>query len=149
MSHGPSSGGVKAEPNLTPMLDVVMNLLVFFILGFRLFTEQVDQRLELPSSQSARPLDQSEGEALFLNLTYENKVKVVEGTNLEEQSLGQVKRWLQDKYDAAKRLSKDGEVNIVIIVRADKRADYANVFKLMRVCKEVGFRKLRVRADIP
>jgi hypothetical protein len=32
MSHGPSSEGSSAEPNLTPLLDVVLQLLMFFVL---------------------------------------------------------------------------------------------------------------------
>jgi biopolymer transport protein ExbD len=149
MSHALHAGGVKAEPNLTPMLDVVMNLLVFFILGFRLITEQVDYQIRLPLSQSARPLEKGEGDVLFLNLSAQNKVSVLEGTERKERGPLETKYWLREKYEQAERRSKDGTVNLVVVIRADRGTDYEQVYRLMRLCKEEKFRKLRVRADIP
>src|SRR5262249_31149981 len=68
MSHGPASEGSAAEPNLVPLLDVVMQLLMFFIMCVNFVNEQVNQSITLPWSQVALPQSKDETDVLFLNI---------------------------------------------------------------------------------
>src|ERR1700758_525822 len=70
MSHGPAAQGSSAEPNLTPLLDMVLQLLMFFMMCVNFVTEQVNEGVTLPKAQSAKPMDKSETDVLFLNLNY-------------------------------------------------------------------------------
>ena len=47
----------KAEPNLTPLLDVVFQLITFFMLVINFSSENYDQRVRLPVADSARPVE--------------------------------------------------------------------------------------------
>src|SRR5581483_9239644 len=67
MSHGVDTGH-SAEPNLTPLLDVVLQLLMFFMMCVNFVTEQINEDIKLPDSESARPMDKGETDVLFLNL---------------------------------------------------------------------------------
>ena len=49
--------GLKAEPNLTPLLDVVFQLITFFMLVINFSNDNYDMRIKLPVAGSARPLD--------------------------------------------------------------------------------------------
>ena len=51
------SQGLKAEPNLTPLLDVVFQLITFFMLVINFSQDNYDSRIKLPVAGSARPLD--------------------------------------------------------------------------------------------
>jgi len=51
---------IKAEPNLTPLLDVVFQLITFFMLVVNFSTENYDQRVRLPVAESARPVEDSQ-----------------------------------------------------------------------------------------
>jgi biopolymer transport protein ExbD len=42
--------GDKVEQNMTPMIDVVFQLLAFFLLTFRVFAQEGDFNIEMPSS---------------------------------------------------------------------------------------------------
>jgi len=53
MSHG-GGGGEVVEPNLTPLLDLVMQLLMFFIICVRFVTDQVKAEIQVPDNQEAR-----------------------------------------------------------------------------------------------
>src|SRR5262245_62197356 len=64
MSHG---GTDSVEPDLTPLLDLVMQLLMFFIININFVTREMDATVALPTSTSARP-EQLDDKALFLNL---------------------------------------------------------------------------------
>ena len=50
MSHG-GGGGEVVEPNLTPLLDLVMQLLMFFIICVRFVTDQVKAEIQVPDNQ--------------------------------------------------------------------------------------------------
>src|SRR5262245_11875450 len=68
MSHGGGSDRAM-EPNLTPLLDLILQILMFFMVTVNLNKEQKNADVALPFSQSALPLDaQTEEEPLFVNL---------------------------------------------------------------------------------
>src|SRR3954454_21081692 len=68
MSHGPSTEGGAAEPNLIPLLDVVFQLLMFFMMCVNFVSEQNNEDVKLPDSLSAQPMDKAETDVLFINL---------------------------------------------------------------------------------
>ena len=57
MSGQLSSEDVKAEPNLTPMLDMVFQLVTFFMLVINFKSAEMDLSLSLPVVGSARPVE--------------------------------------------------------------------------------------------
>ena len=52
---GSVTSELRAEPNLTPLLDVVFQLITFFMLVINFSNENYDQRVRLPVAGSARP----------------------------------------------------------------------------------------------
>src|SRR3954452_13170547 len=107
MAHGPAAEASSAEPNLTPLLDVVLQLLMFFMMCVNFVTEQVSEDIKLPDSQSARPMDKSETDVLFLNLkpfvSAEFAVRLSDSPNATEK-LTQ----LQDRF-------KEGDPCILVV----------------------------------
>ena len=51
---------LKAEPNLTPLLDVVFQLITFFMLVINFSQDNFDSRVKLPIAGSARPQDDAD-----------------------------------------------------------------------------------------
>src|SRR5438270_13110363 len=48
---------LRAEPNLTPLLDIVFQLITFFMLVINFSQDNFDSRIKLPVAGSARPQD--------------------------------------------------------------------------------------------
>jgi biopolymer transport protein ExbD len=164
MSHGGDAS--EAEPDLVPLLDLVLQLLMFFIINVNFVTEQVNPDIKLPTSESARPIDKADTGALFLNqksmkakefveklspndqerLRNQDSVVLVPG--LPPMTLLECRAWLKDKYAEAEKLAKDGEVKTVIVFRPDSELELDQLFKLMNYCKVAGFKKLKVRAIV-
>src|SRR5688572_21788623 len=72
MSHAAS-----AEPNLTPMLDMVFQLVTFFMLVINFKAASLDMSLKLPVVGSARPVDtQGQEELLILNIDSKGQLNV-------------------------------------------------------------------------
>jgi biopolymer transport protein ExbD len=168
MSHGPSAEGSNAEPNLTPLLDVVLQLLMFFMMCVNFVTEQVNEDIKLPDSESARPMDKGETDVLFLNLKpfaladfkdrlapdklsllasqFREGDPCVLAVGRDPMKLVEAKIWLRQQYDDAARLSPDGKVRTAIIIRAHKDTYNEQVLRLLLMCKSQGYSRLKLRA---
>ncbi len=149
MSHGPTAGTeVRAEPNLVPLLDLVLQLLMFFILTVNFVSQQVNEDIQLPVMQSARPMDKRETDVLYLNLTADGVLEIPGQAPIRKPT--DMRLYLRREFDDARRLSrvkgKGDEVRTTIIVRADRAAEYKDVYQLLDMCKKVGYRKFQVRA---
>jgi biopolymer transport protein ExbD len=142
--HGGSSLDDKCDPNLTPLLDVVLQLLMFFMMCVNFVTEQVNEDIKLPYAQSARPMDKGDQDVLFLNLDDHGQLLVL--GKEEPLNLLKTKYYLKRQYEDAAKQAPDGKVRTVIVIRAHKDADYSQVYQVLQMCKAEGFRKLSLRA---
>jgi biopolymer transport protein ExbD len=164
------------EPDLTAMLDMVMNLLMFFIICASVIKMERNEDVKLPDSSEAHVIAPSDRDSYFINLIpfqYEDMARRVTGKDREER-LAVIRRlfpeedegkpcvlipgetyplrphelagWLQKKADFLKETSADGKVHQVIVMRADRTLDYALVFRLLSLCKSYGFREMKLRA---
>src|SRR6266566_2574879 len=153
--HVPQSESI-AEPNLTPLLDLVLQILMFFMVtvNFAQDQQQVSANVKLPDSETARPLSQAKDrDPIFLNLQLRSgeggkPEYVVEVPSVDTskdmtpqqseaarfKSQDQAKIWLHGKFLDLKRDNKNGEVTNSVIIRADKDAEYAEVFRLLGAC---------------
>src|SRR5436190_4007828 len=165
-----SSSDAGCEPNLTPLLDLVLQILMFFMVtvNFAQDQQQVSGNVKLPDSETARPLSQAKDrDPIFLNLQLrpvkegkpEYVVEVPSVDTNKEMTLQQreaarfksqdeAKIWLRGRFLDLRRDNKNAEVTNSVIIRADKDAEYAEVFRLLGACSEAGFRTLKVRARV-
>src|SRR3954466_11672311 len=165
-----SSSDAVCEPNLTPLLDLVLQILMFFMVtvNFAQDQQQVSANVKLPDSETARPLSQArDRDPIFLNLQLRpgegsKPEYVIEVPSVDTskdmtpqqreaarfKSQDEAKIWLHGKFLDLKRDNKNGEVTNSVIIRADKDAEYVEVFKLFGACSEAGFRTLKVRARV-
>lgn len=153
MSHGAGEGST-AEPNLTPLLDLVLQLVMFFMLVANFSMEQVNSGdVTLPASQSARPVDASEIEVLYLNLNAAGEVVVPNRGALEATM---VRGYLTDRYNEFQELARDkkkrdpnasDDVNTIVIIRGDKSADFEKIYNVLREAKAAKFKKWQLRVE--
>lgn len=150
MRRHAESDPVKAEPNLVPLLDLVFQLIMFFMICVNFVSEQVTTEVRLPQAQSARPMDKTEVEVMFLNLDKNGKL-IVSGVPEPFTTPGQMRFYLKQQFEDTKRAAeyrgdKSGKVNTAIILRADTDSNYGQIYQLLQLCKDVGYRKLQLRA---
>ena len=164
MSHG--GGDDIAEPDLTPMLDLILQLLMFFIINVNFVSEQVSADIKLPSSESARPIDKADPGAIFLGQKVKTPQYMLKLTEKERErfrnfdsivliptqppmSPPEAKAWLKDKHEFLVKL-KGGEakVDTIIYFRPDADLEYGEMTKLMTSCKVAGFTRIKVRAQM-
>jgi biopolymer transport protein ExbD len=134
------------EPNLVPLLDLVLQLVMFFMVCTNFVMEQVDQTILLPVAQSARPMAEAKGNVVFLNVDPAGRVLAV-GRPRPLDGEAEVDAYLRAVAEDAKRRGGDaGPADTLVILRAHRDAEYATVYRLLRKCQEVGLKRLQLRA---
>ena len=89
------SSEVRAEPNLTPLLDVVFQLITFFMLVINFSNDNYDQRVRLPVAGSARPIDDGEriaADQLVLNIDQQGHLLFSGEVQLPHKAIETIKR---------------------------------------------------------
>jgi len=137
MSGAGSAGGgrrgrrraaVMAEINVTPMVDVMLVLLIIFMVSAPLLTVGVP--LDLPQT-SAKSLDQDKT-PLQLSVDIKGKIFI----NDTEVAMNEVVPKLKAITEAR------GGMDERIFMRADKKADYGTVARVMGQLSGAGFKRL-------
>jgi len=141
-SAGSSGGGgrrgrrraVMAEINVTPMVDVMLVLLIIFMVSAPLLTVGVP--LDLPQSQ-AKSLEQDKT-PLQLSVDIRGKVFI----NDTEVAMTDLIPKLKAITDAR------GGLDERIFMRADKKADYGTVARVMGQLSGAGFKRLALVTEV-
>ena len=112
--------------DLTPMIDMVFNLLIFFMVVSQFASEERDLKVVLPDGSEAMPLTVKPRE-IFVNVDQAGRyfVRSQEVTAEELSNL-----LLQAAHNNPASQS--------VIIRADKRAAWDYVATAMRLCNQAG-----------
>lgn len=135
-----------AEPNLTPILDMVFQLITFFMLVINFKGASLDQSLQLPVLGSARPLEwKGEHEPLVLNVNNEGQIKVYGIVKPAEAYISAEAKDVRDQI-VAKGGDPKAELPVPVILRVDKGTRFHLVNHIIKVCQENGYRQFSMSA---
>jgi biopolymer transport protein ExbD len=144
---------IKAEPNLTPLLDVVFQLITFFMLVINFSTENYDQRVRLPIAESARPIEDDQRvseDRLVLNVDADGHLLIGGEVQLLHQAIQTIKHQADlvklSLRAAGKKVDASGSLPTTIILRADRDVTFSSVISLIKACQSNGFRKFNLKA---
>ena len=125
---------VMAEINVTPMVDVMLVLLIIFMVSAPLLTVGVP--LDLPQTQ-AKSLEQDK-QPLQLSVDTKGRVFI----NDTEVAINELIPKLKAITDAR------GGSDERIFMRADKKADYGTVARVMGQLSGAGFKRLALVTEV-
>ena len=145
----------KSEPHsvdMTPMIDIVFQLIAFFMVITNFEQTQADERIKLPRDQLARPPEVKRDDRLTLNIGYERSR---EGMPLHEQPyvfFGDDQVLVPDmgeRLDFERQFfesigTRPSEVTVEI--RADAEVPTGLVQLLIKLCQEAEFERFSLRA---
>jgi biopolymer transport protein ExbD len=163
-----SSADVTEEPNLTPLLDLVLQLVMFFMLVVHFDNEQKNEKVQLPKASLAMGLNKDHSQVLFINLlpaeasedaqnnrpSNKATITVFEGTAMTEYtSLLQLKNYLENQFRKDLSLAKKevwdaGKGRSLVILRADKGCNFKQVYDVMTTARSVGYTEVQLRAEV-
>ncbi len=129
MSTGSSSGGLTNEPNVTPMIDVMLVLLIIFIMAVPLMRKAID--LQLPDPNPIQTTQQNTNQ-IVLQVLPGGQYKI----NSEAVDKAHLPNRLKEIYDP--RPDK------IIFVKGDPTVKYQDVIYAMDVSRGAGVKVIGV-----
>jgi len=124
-------GSALESLSLTPLIDIVFLLLIFFLVATRFAEEERELEVTLPEASEAQPLT-SKPRELFINIDeggrYYVTAKIVD--------LPELQKILKAAY-----VNNPGRASVVI--RADERCQYAYVVRAHNACLKAKIRDVR------
>ncbi len=155
------SGSVSAEnaePNLTPILDMVFQLITFFILVTNLKAHEMDTQMELPVLGTAAPKGDGNEDVMVVNINaireLDEETKKPTGRILRREitMVNQVIPNIEArvKADAAESRLKHGipapgKLPTTIVLRADATTPFALVNRVITTYQKEGFRTFSLK----
>jgi biopolymer transport protein ExbD len=147
--HNPGEGaGEAAEPNLVPLLDLVFQLIMFFMITVNFVRlDQINEEVVLPPAQQAVPMDKAADNWVFLNMNKDGKLLVSTGESLDTPSKlkAYVERQRRTLESEARERGHVGEFKVVIVLRAHQDARYKEVWEALDACNKAGYHRWQLR----
>lgn len=131
-----------SDIDMTPMIDVTFQLITFFMFTLNFTEAEQDQRIQLPTSQVAKPVENSDIEPLTLQLMNDGRV-IYNGEPVALAALGD---YLENEKAVMLAAGKEPSA-ATVVVRADGRSRTGDVQQIIRNCQEKGFDKFTLRAE--
>jgi biopolymer transport protein ExbD len=135
-----------AEGDMTSMIDMVFQLIIFFMVLINFSQEDQNEKIKLPSSELAKPAETPLENPIVLNLDFSGVVYM----GPETSTVAGLRPLLQVEADALKAKGMSAK-DANIIIRAHQNTSGGLVQELIKKCQEVGYEKfaLRAREDRP
>jgi len=132
---------IKPSLDTTPLVNVVLLLLLFFMLSST-FVTQSSIQIEMPEAQGATQLEQKD---LSVTLAYGeggpgNRGRVYVDT-VEVATMEELSRMLSEKVSE--------NPGIMVLVRTDARTDTARLVEVLGIASSVGVKRYGIAAQPP
>ena len=149
-----SMSAEKAEPNLTPLLDVVFQLITFFMLVINFSNENYDARVRLPVAGSARPVEEGDKSAmedrLVLNVDRQGRMLMTGRVLTSTQAIQEIKHQADlvklNVRAAGLKPDPSGGLPTTIVLRSDRDTPFSSIYTLITACQANGFHKFALKA---
>ena len=130
------------DVDMTPMIDIVFQLITFFIFTLNFSDAEQDDRIQLPLSQLAKPVPGPVEKPITLQVTNTSSVIYAGELIPVPQIGGYLEREKASLVNAGRQ-----PADATVIVRADGRAKTGEVQEVVKICQEKGFEKFALRAQ--
>ena len=113
--------------NMTPMIDVVFLLIIFFLVSSHLAKQEAQMDIDLPNAESGMEAEASPTPRIVINITRSGQLLIsgrrVSAAQIEDQ--------------LAEHLKNNG-VNVEVRIRSDRQIPFLQVRPVMLACAKMG-----------
>ncbi|MHB8900440.1 MAG: ExbD/TolR family protein [Thermoguttaceae bacterium] len=130
------------EADMTPMIDMVFQLVAFFMVLMNFNEMDQNQRIHLPSSELAKPPDAPLGTPITINVTSDGTAII----GVDEVPIQGLNRLLTLEYQVLIRRGEQLPKEATVIIRGDGVTKFGLIQEVIQICQNVGFEKFALRA---
>jgi len=113
--------------NMTPMIDVVFLLIIFFLVSSHLSKQESQMELALPGAASAQDDSDQQTPRITVNVKADGSVWLA-GRPITQKDLA-------ERFADARKLKGDG---VEVRIRSSRKATYSTVQPIMLACVKAG-----------
>ena len=129
------------ELDMTPMIDVVFLLIVFFTLVMNFVVADQNERIRLPVSELAQPPELPPSEPIILHILADGNV-IYSGVEYSIQELREpIHRYLRFLHHMNIPLAE-----VTVIIRADAQVEIGRVLDVIELCQRLELNRFIWRA---
>jgi biopolymer transport protein ExbD len=134
MAYKPQAGPQMAAPNVIPMADIMLVLLIIFMVVTPML--QKTHQVDLASTQTARDMkDADRDDAIVVAVTRDGTLYMGNNKTKKEDITGQVKDQIANKLDKT------------VYVKSDARAKYGDVVAVVDEIRSAGVDQVGLLTD--
>ncbi len=125
--------------NMTPMIDVVFLLIIFFLVSSHLARQEVQMEMDLPEATTGQDTEEDDGtRRVVVNVLSEDRPEgqLMVGGRLMQA--GQLAALIAYESEQSKKLKR----NIEVRIRSDRKVPYRVVEPVMVACARSGVWKV-------
>lgn len=142
------------EPDMTPMIDIVFQLLTFFMIAINFENTKADERVKLPKDMLAKPPEVKPEHELVLNFGFERDKSGKKVTpfptvfyNERYVEVDKLTPDLEQEARVMKALHGEDVIDkVTVLIRADSEVPTGMVQQLIKKCQDNKFTKFSLRA---
>ena len=132
------------------MLDMVFQLMTFFMLVINFKSAALDLSLKLPVVGSAKPVDsKGQEELLILNIDNLGTINVYgakkKDREIESYIAGEAQASLLTARQKQPDIKFGDELPTTVVIRADKNTPFKLLNRVIKACQDSGFRKFALK----
>ncbi len=132
---------ITAEMDMTPMIDVTFQLIAFFMFVLNFSEVDQDQRINLPSSELAKPADAPYEFPLTIQLTGANTVLF----GGDELTIDGLQSALRREAEIIRHHPTKKTSDVTVVIRADKNAKTGKVQEVIQMAQKAEFDNFALR----
>jgi biopolymer transport protein ExbD len=142
------------EPDMTPMIDIVFQLLTFFMIAINFENTKADERVKLPKDTLAKPPEVKPEHELVLNFGFQRSSSGARTNPVPEifyneryVQVAEIGPYLSQEKRVMERVHGNEIIkDVTVLLRADSEVPTGLVQELIKKCQETGFTKFSLRA---
>jgi biopolymer transport protein ExbD len=117
--------------NLTPMIDIVFLLIIFFMVGTKFAELERQIKLEIPAVRQFGAMTPAPAKRV-VNVYRDNTIMMDQRTLTIDQLIVELKRARQEYSELA------------VLIRGDAEGPFHNVVNVLAACRDAGFDKMGI-----
>lgn len=134
-----------SEGDMTPMIDMVFQLIAFFMVLINFSDIEQDQRVHLPLSELAKPPEVAYEKPITLQMTADGGI-ILNAGEADLLTIEELRIALMRQARVIKAGGDDISLSDVnVIIRADKDAQHGKVLEMVDAAQQAGFESFAFR----
>ncbi len=119
--------------NLTPMIDIVFQMIIFFVFTLDLEREKFDPKIQVPEAVHLEAIKEYEPATVYAQVLASGNIKV--GTSVTDPT--------QFRYMIRQAIKRYG-MEIPVMVYGDAEAKHGDFRRVMDICSEEGLSRMQI-----